>query len=339
MARTERRQLIRDIETHRQSRVICCLTSDRPNAAGVIAKDFIPIFFNHLNGIPDAERQKIDVFMLTTGGDTLAAFGLARLIREFAGDVGLLAPEKCQSAGTLFALGANEIVMGKAATLTPIDPSVNSPLGPVVQIGVGQPQLVPVSVESVAGYRSLLKEEWGLTGQGLALAFKLLAEKINPLVLGDVYRSRQQIERLATELLSHRKESNNIQSIVRKLTRALGSHDYLISKAEARQILGKQVAADDLELEALMWRLYSDFASEMKLGQVWDVGMAVHDVTTRGQALPATVEQQVVLVESTIGGDKFERVMLLSRSQVMTPAGPIQAPQAAVVRAGWTRYD
>lgn len=339
MARAERIAVIREIEDRRKSRVICCLTSDRPNAAGIIAKDFIPIFFNHLNALPEANRKKIDIFMLTTGGDTLAAFGLARLVREFAEDVGLLIPEKCQSAGTLFALSANTIVMGKAATLTPIDPSVNSPLGPVVQIGVNQPQLVPVSVESVAGYRNLLKEEWGLKGQGLALAFKLLAEKINPLVLGDVYRSRQQIERLATELLGHRKGGRNIQTIVEKLTRGLGSHDYLISRTEARQIFGNQVAPDDAGLESLMWQLYRDFADEMKLGQVWDVGMAIHQATAAGEALPVTVVQQIVLVESTMAGDRFERAMLLSRNQVMTPAGPIQQPQAAVVRAGWAHYN
>jgi Serine dehydrogenase proteinase len=340
MARNDRIELIRRIEAHRGSRVICCLTSDRPNAAGMIAKDFIPIFFNHLDAFPEPERRKIDVLMLTNGGDTLAAFGLGRLIREFTDEVGVLIPEKCQSAGTLFALGANEIVMGKVATLTPIDPSVNSPLGPVVEIGPGQRQSVPVSVESVAGYRNLLKQEWGLKGQGLGLAFRMLAEKINPLVLGDVYRSRQQIEKLAKTLLNcHRTDERNIQSIVEKLTRGLGSHDYLISRREARELLGKQVAGDDPALETLMWELYKDFASEMKLGQLFDIQMVIHASTAAGQALPVTDEQRIVLVESTIAGDRFERAMLLSRNPVMTPAGPVQVPQAVLVRAGWTHYD
>jgi hypothetical protein len=338
MARKERIELIRRIEAHRGSRLICCLTSDRPNAAGIIAKDFIPIFFNHLNTFK--ECKKLDVFMFTCGGDTLAAFGLGRLMREFFDKVGVLIPEKCQSAGTLFALGADEIVMGKAATLTPIDPSVNSPLGPVVEMAPGQRQSVPVSVESVAGYRNLLKEEWKLKGQALGLAFRVLAERINPLVLGDVYRSRQQIERLARTLLNcHRSDERSIQSIVEKLTRGLGSHDYLISRREARELLGKQVLGDDLNLETLLWELYEDFANDMRLGQIFDVAMAVHAATAAGQKLPALDEQKIVIVESTIAGDQFERVMLLSMSQVMTPAGSTQTPQAVVVRAGWKHYD
>lgn len=338
MGRKERVEIIEKIEQHRGSRLICCVTSDRPNAAGIIAKDFIPVFFSHLNAFKDG--KKLDVFMFTCGGDTLAAFGLGRLTREFFDRVGFLIPEKCQSAGTLFALGADEIFMGKAATLTPIDPSVNSPLGPVIEMAPGQRQSVPVSVESVAGYLNLLKEEWALKGQALGLAFRMLAEKINPLVLGDVYRSRQQIERLARTLLNcHRSDERNIQSIVAKLTRGLGSHDYLISRREARELLGKQVLGEDLKLEEMLWELYQDFANEMKLGQIFDVSMAIHAATASGQNLPVLDEQKIVTVESTIACDQFERAMLLSVNNVMTPVGPTQAPQAVVVRAGWKHYN
>lgn len=279
--------------------------------------------------------------MFTTGGDTLAAFGLGRLIREFTGEgrLGVLIPEKCHSAGTLFALGANEIVMGRAATLTPIDPSVNSPLGPVVEMAPGQRQSLPVSVESVAGYRSLLREEWGLRGQSLGLAFRMLADKINPLVLGDVYRSREQIAKLARTLLNHRDDERNIKTIVEKLTRGLGSHDYLISRREARELLGQQVAADDVETEELLWSLLEDYIAEMKLGQIFDVGMALHAAMAGGQQAPVQDEQKIVMIESAIGRDEFERVMLLTRNQVITPAGPMQIPQAVVVRAGWKHYN
>jgi hypothetical protein len=42
MARTDRIAQIQKVEAHRGSRLICCLTSDRQNAGGIIAKDFIP---------------------------------------------------------------------------------------------------------------------------------------------------------------------------------------------------------------------------------------------------------------------------------------------------------
>jgi Serine dehydrogenase proteinase len=335
MARQERIELIRQIQAKRESRLICCLTSDRQGATGIVAKDFIPVFFNHLSRFPN--HKKIDVFLFTQGGDILAAFGLSRLLREFTSSVGALVPEKCHSAGTLLVLGANKIFMVKAATLTPIDPSVNTLLNPIVETMPGQRQSVPVSVESVAGYRTLIKEDWRLNDEAAGVAFRILAEHINPLALGDVYRSRQQIERLARVLLSHhRKDERNIQRIVEQLTRGLGSHDYLISRTEARELLGRQIANDDEELEALIWQLFSDFQTEMKLGQIFDPNMTIHAAAGN---LPVLDEQKVVVVESEGAGDEFERAIQLSMVQTMTPAGPVQAPQMALVRAGWKHYN
>ena len=338
MARKERIELIQRIEAHRGSRVICCLTSDRQNAGGMIAKDFIPIFFNHLLRFQD--KSKVDVFMFTMGGDTLAAFGLNRVIREFSENVAVLVPEKCQSAGTLFALGANEIFMTRAATLTPIDPSINGPLNPVIEPGPGQRQSVPVSVESVAGYRTLVKEDWRLNDEGTGIAFKILAERINPLALGDVYRSRQQIERLARTLIKyHRQDEHNIEQIVKKFTRDLGSHDYLISRKEARELLGSQVAGDDVALEALVWDLFRDFREEMKLGQIFDATMFLHSSAEAGKTPPLIDEQKAVVIEVADGGDEFERAIQVSQAQVMTPAGPVHQTQVVTVRAGWRTYD
>lgn len=338
MARIERINLIRQIEAKRESRVICCLTSDRQNAAGIIAKDFIPVFFGHLSSFGDC--RKVDVFIFTQGGDTLAAFGLSCLVREFASSFAALIPHSCHSAGTLFALGANEIVMTKVATLTPIDPSVQGPLNPVFELAPGQRQFLPVSVESVRGYQSLVRQDWKLSEEGVAVAFKILAEKINPLALGDVYRSRQQIGNLARTLLGyHRQDAENIEKIVKQLTGDLGSHDYLISRSEARKLLASQVGKDDKVLESLIWDLYVDFKNDMSLGQIFDTGMIVNAWTAAGKQLPALDEQKVVVVESATAGDEFERVFRLLPVQTMTPAGPAQVLQPALVRAGWKHYN
>ena len=335
MGRAQRVELIKAIEEKRGSRLLCCLTSDRPNAQGMITKDFIPFFFNQFSRFPDG--QKIDVFLFTQGGDTLAAFGLSRLVHEFTGSFGALIPAQCQSAGTLFILGAKEILMGRAATLSPIDPSVNSPLNPIVEIIPGQRQSWPVSVESVAGYMALVKEDWRLNDEATGVAFKILAERINPLALGDVYRSRQQIERLAKTLLElHREDGPEVEKIVSKLTRGLGSHDYLISRREAQKLFGKQVAADNPDVEKLMWDLFLDFSIEMKLGQIFDANMVMF---SSGAKLPVIDEQKVVVLESLTHGDEFERAIQLSRVQQMTPAGPVQVPQLAPVRAGWKHYN
>ena len=200
-------------------------------------------------------------------------------------------------------LGSNHIVMTRLATLSPIDPSITGPLNPVVEIQPGQRQLVPVSVESVAGFRDLLTKVWDVKNEdSLASAFKILAERVHPLALGDVVRVREQIDRLARKLLSsHRNEDGHtIGSIVTALTKGLGTHDYLISRSEARELLGGQIAPDDAETENLIWQLYQDFANEMSLGKNFDPGREVHAVKASAQAQLAQLAAQVAQAQQLL---------------------------------------
>ena len=197
MAWQERKELIAKIEGIRKSRVICYLTSDRANANALISKDVSPLIHDFLAEIGPTKR--IDLLLYTAGGDTLAAFGICKLLREYCDHLGVLIPFRCHSSGTLIALGADEIVMTRGATLSPIDPSVAGPLNPAVDIAPGQRQIVPVSVEAVAGFKDLVKKDWGIRGEHLCDALNTLAEKVHPLLLGSVYRARQQIELLCSD--------------------------------------------------------------------------------------------------------------------------------------------
>src|SRR2546428_11136543 len=61
---------------------------------------------------------KIDVLLYSTGGHTLAAWGLANLVREYCNEVAVLIPHRALSAATLFTLSANEIIMSRLGQLT-----------------------------------------------------------------------------------------------------------------------------------------------------------------------------------------------------------------------------
>jgi putative intracellular protease/amidase len=318
--RTDRLALIQQLEKHRSSRVICYLTSDRQNADAPMMKDVLPLFYEHLVALGSPAR--VDVFLFTNGGDTMAAFGLARLLREFAEHLGLLVPRVCHSAGTLLAMGADEVLMTKAATLSPFDPSITSPLNPAVQSPAGA-QLVPLSVESVAGFKGLVTDDWGLRGeQALGAAFQALTAKVHPLALGDVFRARQQIALLATKLLRrHRADGENIERIVDTLTRQLGSHDYLIARSEARELLGDSMVPIDSFAEPLIWQLYQDFAAEMELGTVF----------TPGPPGSAHVNK-LAMIESEAHGNLASRTI-----QTRPGPGPGQI-MMDVARSGWETY-
>lgn len=334
----QRKRLIEEIEARRKSRLLCYVTSDRPNATAIIAKDAVPIFYNQLRSL--GNTQRLDVLISTTGGDTLAAFGIARLVREFAKWVGVIVPDKCLSAGTLFALGANEIFMTRAGMLSPIDPSITTQLNPAVEGPVpGQRQFLPISVESVAGFKGLLENDWAIKSEDARVqVFRLLAERVHPLALGDVYRSRQQIERLAKQLLIvHRKDHKTIQKIIATLTRELGSHDYPISRAEARRLMGKQISADDSVLEGLTWELFEDYRKELELGVPYNPAVALARAQTQGRQQPVHASLKMAVIESAKSRDAFEQEMLISEAIVPGPT-PVKTFQQALLNAGWRHY-
>lgn len=352
MGRVERKAAIQRLEAVRNSRVICYLTSDRPNADATIQKDVIPLLFDHLRRIGTVER--LDLLLFTTGGDTLAAFGIGRLLREFCKHLGVLVPLRCHSAGTLLALGANEIMMTRGATLSPIDPSITGPLNPAVEVSPGRTQLVPLSVETVASFKHLAVEDWGMKGEdALVAAFSMLAQKVHPMALGDVFRARQQIEHLARKLLnSHRQDDT--QEIVRILTKDLGSHDYLISRTEARGLLGSQVTEIDTDFENLMLDLFKDFSEEMQLREAYDPGLTLRAARLAGEPGQVAVTQRLAVIETHNAGDAAERQILLTEPSASPVGGQPQSlaallhgmqgqekrePQQEIVRAGWRHYD
>lgn len=257
------------LEETRNSKLLVYVTSDRPNLGTQIASDILSPFTEHLDRIGDVD--KISLYLYTRGGNTLAAWTLVNLIRNFCKDFEVIVPFNCHSAGTLISLGANRIVMTKQANLGPIDPSVNGPLNPAVP-GTNNPNAkVPVSVEFVDAYLQMVKSELKITDQeSLAKILINLSQHIHPLTLGQVYKSKSQIQMLAEKLLEHQDISKeNKKSIIKFLCSESGSHDYTIHRKEAKN-LGLEIEKPDMELYDLIKEIYDDIESELELRSPFD---------------------------------------------------------------------
>lgn len=190
--RANRLELIQNIESKRASRLISYVTATRRTLGAQIASDVIPHFREHLADIGKVE--KIDLFLITRGGHTLTPHRLVGLLREFGKGLGVLIPYMAHSAGTMIALGADEIVMGPMAELGPVDPSVGNDFNPVLDPGdapggkltIPRPRM-PISVEDVSAYLTLAQERAGLSKRGsMVEAFKALTDRIHPLALGNI---------------------------------------------------------------------------------------------------------------------------------------------------------
>jgi ClpP class serine protease len=248
--------LYSSLEQIRNSKVILYVTSDRRQMEANIASDILPVFISHLDAIGDVE--KISLVIYTHGGDTLAAWSLVNLIRNFCKNFEVIVPFHCHSAGTLICLGADRIIMTKQATLGPIDPSVNGPMNPIVTIN-GQQRQIPVNVEFINGYLEMAKIELGINDQAaLAQILDNLSNKVNPMVLGQVQRTRAQIQMLAKKLLAHQNiDETKHDEIINFLCKESGSHDYTIYRREAKGELGLNIEKPDDKLYSIINAIYN----------------------------------------------------------------------------------
>jgi hypothetical protein len=264
----ERKALLSNIEEHFKAKALLYVTSDRQNLETQISGDVFDHFVNHLDRIGVVDR--IVLIIYSRGGDTLAAWSLINLIRQYCDYLVVLAPSRAHSAATLISLGANEIVMTKQATLGPIDPSVNGPLNPQIP---GRPnERAPVSVEAINGFLELAHEQNINDSNEMMQMLLQLSQQVHPLVLGNVYRTRSQIQMLAKKLIINQvQDEEHIEKILSFLCSESGSHDYTINRREAKDELSLNVTKPNNEQYEIIKALYDDFSDELKLTSTFDL--------------------------------------------------------------------
>lgn len=291
----DRTELYKELETRRNSKLLVYVTSDRPNLGTQIASDILSPFTEHLDKIGDVD--KISLYLYTRGGNTLTAWTLVNLIRNFCKDFEVIIPFNCHSAGTLISLGSNRIVMTKQATLGPIDPSVNGPLNPQIPGSNNPNSKVPVSVEFVDAYLQMAKTDLGIEDQeGLANILVNLSNHIHPLTLGQVYKSKAQIQMLADKLLEfHEIDNGNKEAVIKFLCSESGSHDYTMHRNEARQ-LGLNIEKPDMDLYKCIKAIYDDIESELELRQPFEPNVVL------GNQNQASYQLRRALIESLDSG-------------------------------------
>lgn len=270
MSRENRIGLINKIQELRGSNVLVYFTGDRPPIGSRIAEDAVRPLYKHLLALAEAAtgRQKIDLFLYNRGGDVSVPWRIVTMIREFCEEFCVLIPYKAHSAATMISLGADQIVMGKKAELSPIDPTL-------VRTIIGEATVPPpeISVEDVSSYISFMRERANISDQAaLAQVVSQLATHLTPLTLGSVNRQYSHIRLVARKLLASRKEKieeGRIGTIIDALTEKMYSHGHAIGRREAAE-LGLPVDKSDDNLEALIWSLYQEYETLLQLNEPID---------------------------------------------------------------------
>ena len=318
--RQDRIDLYKQIEAERQSKLLVYITSTRGGLETQIANDILPKFTEHLDKLGDT--HKITLYLYTNGGNTLAAWSLVNLIRSFCKEFEVIIPANCFSSGTLICLGSDNIVMTKQATLGPIDPSVNGPFNPMIP-GINDPNAkLPVSVEYVNAYIEMAKTNFGINDQSCMKDLLLsLSDKIHPMTLGQVYRTRSQIQMLARKLMKwHKLSPEQEDEIIKFLCSESGSHDYSIHRGEAVEHLGLHVEKPTMDFYKVIKAVYDDISMELEFENPYNPNILLN------QQNPYHYTFRRGLIESLYNGtDVYVSEGDLSITKVggMGPMGPM----------------
>ena len=316
----DRIELYKQIEAERKSKLLVYITSTRGGLETQIANDILPKFTEHLDKLGDTD--KITLYLYTNGGNTLAAWSLVNLIRSFCKNFEVIIPANCFSSGTLICLGSDNIVMTKQATLGPIDPSVNGPFNPMIP-GINDPNAkLPVSVEYVNAYIEMAKTNFGINDQSCMKDLLLsLSEKIHPMTLGQVYRTRSQIQMLARKLMKwHKLTPEQEDEIIKFLCSESGSHDYSIHRGEAVEHLGLHVEKPTMDFYKVIKAVYDDISKELEFEDPYNPNILLN------QQNPYHYTFRRGLIESLYNGtDVYVSEGDLSITKVggMGPMGPM----------------
>jgi ATP-dependent protease ClpP protease subunit len=316
MGQAERKKLYKQIEKHRGCPLIAYVTSGRQGAQGMISSDAMRKFAEQLFSLPK-DTKKIDLLINSLGGDGLASWRLITMIREFLGHEGYitcLVPYYAFSAGTLIAVGSNEIFMHPMASLGPVDPQI------IVQTQGGATQF---AYEDLAAYTNFLKEEGGLTEQteksGL---LQSLVGEIKPSVIGASKRSSMQSIIMAQKLMKLHMtgaDSQKAEIIAEKLSKSFFSHGHALSHKEASD-LGLKISKTDSVLENLIWEVFVDFEKEMKMDEIFDpVMLYLNDPRSISMLQPPPI----VNIPANTPPQMVQQIWQQVLSQISTASGPV----------------
>lgn len=209
------------------------------------------------------------LFLCTFGGHPSSAYRMIRCLRHAYPHVTVVIAGPCKSAGTLLALGADQLVMTGNAELGPLDVQIlkenellarQSALAASVTFEVLTSEACKTFVKAYlsmqidAGLSSAIAAE---TAERLTSSmFSPIFSQIDPIRVGEVTMANLLARRYAEALLKHDGEerSNTTSENIVRLVYQYPAHGYAIDRAEAMQLF-KNVRKPNRDEQAILVEL------------------------------------------------------------------------------------
>lgn len=195
-------------------------------------------------------RSRALFVVCTFGGVARTSYRMMRALRHAYEHVAVLVPGACKSAGTLLAIGADELIMTGAAELGPLDVQIlkddeflhrRSGLVPGYSFMI-------LRKESFEAFETAFVEQKGMglttstaaeTAAALAVGlFSGIYSQIDPMRLGESAMANMEAKAYADAMTTHEGErrANVKKGAIEKLIQGYPTHDYVIDRDEARTL-------------------------------------------------------------------------------------------------------
>lgn len=225
---------LRALELARDSRAIVL-------AASHLDMELLPALYELCQGIGRVRR--LDVVLHGRGGIVNAARRIALVLRQHARHLSFIVPFHCESAATLLALGADEIIAGDLALFSPIDPQLDGAEGGAL------------SSLDIKRFGDMARQWFGVdASEARQQSLSLLCGSIFPPSLTAFYRTTLELAQIGEELLAWQlpdAKQEARRAIVEQLVNGYHSHNYALTREELAG-LGLTMARD-AQAERLGW--------------------------------------------------------------------------------------
>lgn len=219
-------------------------------------------------------RKDVSLILTTLGGGADQAYRMARFLQKSYSTfkrVTVVGP--CKSAGTLVAIGADELAFGLLGELGPLDVQLNKS-DEIIGTKSGIDTLGTLAVMQTEAFNAFAKYMLDLTGKTKgAISMKTASDIAVNLVTGLFHPMIQQIDphRLSevSRMMKIAKEygirlgMHNLKNDTQSLDHLIGgypSHRFIIDKKEAETIFKTVLDITDIERDTM--KLYPDYTTK-----------------------------------------------------------------------------
>lgn len=236
-----------------------------------------------------SKRQNVLLVLVTYGGDPDAAYRIARCLQQSYDRFIVFVPEFCKSAGTLLALGADEVIVSVHGEIGPLDLQYDKKDDLVTSQSVFATSTVmsELQAQTIQTFEQVFLNLNFRSGNRIALStamdvasklatdlFAPLLAKLDPIDVGERARESAVAREYGERLLEHSK--NMDLDTLTTLIQGYPSHGFVIDREEAKQLFTN--CRDSTELEASL------------AASVWDLTRRWHTDSKRFEFLSNPVD-------------------------------------------------